>query len=221
MSFELQYLYSHDKRFALSQLEGWNSSKSFGRFEKGIGSKLPVLGCSYEAGAVLRGLMKMAVNLLAAFCPNTPVDRAGFMDVIRVVMGEIPVSPALIRANGFVYASDVEPIRADNAAHSFRLLYMDGYWHIFSSFFGGRMGSFVRFPGPNGESWCCADVVAPLKSKDWTITRGSILQPLTVRIEWQDMAKIMPSVKMLNVQSEMRIFSVPTNKAKARGQVPK
>lgn len=221
MSFELQYLYASDKRFALSQLESWDSSKPFRRFEKGIGSELPALRCSYEVGAVLRALTKMAVNLLAALCPNTPVDRDGFTGVMQIVLGEIPLHPALMGINGFVYASDVEKIKADKSAHSFRLLHMDGKWHVFSSFFGGRIGSFVRFPGPNGESWCCADVVAPLKSKDWTVTTSSVLQPLPVRIEWQDPAKIMPSVEMLNVKSEMRVLSVPANKAKTKGQGPK
>lgn len=207
MSFELQYLTSAERRFALSQLEKWDTSKSFRNYEVGIGSELPTFSFSFDAGKVLRALAKQAVNLLAAYCPNTPVDREGFQDVIRVVLCEIPVSPELLCANGFVHAADIQPIKVENA-HSFRLLHMDGHWHIYSSFFGGRIGAFVRFPGPNGEEWCCADIAMPLDSKTSTIRTGRVLQPLRVRIEWKDPAKIMPSVELLNAESEMRVEAV-------------
>jgi len=220
-SLVVRYLSESDKRFALSQLDNWNSSRRIRRFGVGLGSKMPSLRCSYELGAVMRALTKMGVNLLAAFCPNTPVDRDGFTGVMQIVLGEIPLQPALMGINGFVHASDIEPINAANAAHSFRLLHMGGKWRIYSSFFGGRVGSRVRFPGPNGESWNCADVVAPLKSKNWTIKTSRLLQPLQVRVEWQDPPKIIPSVEMLNVQSQMRVVSVSADKAKTNGPATK
>jgi len=207
MSFEFQYLSPQDKKYALSSLEKLDASTPFRQVTTAIGSELPTVRCWYEASKVLRALAKIAINLLAALCPRTPVNRDTFRDVMRIVLGEVPVQPALIGGNGFVYASDVQPIKANGNSHSFRLLHMDGHWHVYSSFFGGRMGSFVRFWGPNREDWYCADVVVPLQSRDWAVKKWRVLQPLTVRVEWEDPAKIMPSVEMLNVKTEMQVIS--------------
>jgi hypothetical protein len=207
-SLILRYEKDEDRRFALNTLDGWNPSGRMRSMEVGLGSALPALRCVFELPRTLRALLKIAANLLSNYCVNTPVNREGFGDVIRVIKGEAPVDPTLFRHNGFVYASDVEPISSHDACHSFRLLHMAGFWHIYSSFFGGRIGSVVRLPGPNGEDWSCADVVAPLRSKNWTIRTGRVLQQLTVRVEWQRLEKIMPSVEMLNVQSRMRVLPV-------------
>jgi hypothetical protein len=202
MSFEFQYLDTTQKRFALSQLEKWDRTKTFRQLEVRIGSELPAIRCFFDQGKVVRALAKLAVNLLAAYCPNTPVKREHFPQVIRVVVGEVPVSRQLLRTNGFVIASDIQPINVDGA-HSFRLLHMDGQWQICFSFFGGRIGAFVQFPGPNHEEWCCADIAMPIELA--TIKTGRILQPLRPRIEWTDLTRIMPSVEMVNVKSEIHV----------------
>src|SRR5262249_26479967 len=146
MSFELQYLSAQEKNRALSQLANWDASKPFGRMTVGLGSELPCFRCYYDADKVLRALLKIAVNLLAALCPTTPVNRDAFQDVIRVILGEVPVLPVMIGQNGFVCASDIEPLKAEGNAHSFRLVHLAGAWQVYFSFFGGRLGAFVQFP---------------------------------------------------------------------------
>jgi hypothetical protein len=207
-SLIVRYENEADKRFALNTLDAWNPSGRMRSMEVGLGSALPAIRCLFERSRTLRALLKIAVNLLSNYCVNTPVNRDGFGGVIRLIKGEAPVDTTLFQHNGFVYALDVESISSNDACHSFRLLHMDGFWHIYSSFFGGRIGSVVHLPGPNGEDWSCADIVAPLRSKNWTIKTGSVLQPLTVRVEWQRLEKIMPSVEMLNVHSRMRVQPV-------------
>ncbi|MFC1597644.1 HNH endonuclease [Planctomycetota bacterium] len=206
-SFVLRYLSRAEKRFALNALDGWSPACSFERFNVRIGSYLPALRLFCDATKTFRALAKIGINILSEYCPNTPVNRDadGFRDMIRVVKGEASVTPQAFRANGFVYATDIEPIKADDGGHSFRLVHMDEHWHIFSAFFGGRIGSFLRFRAPNHETWFQADIHAPLRSGKWTATTGKILQPLTVRIEWQNPARIMPSVEMLNVESELKV----------------
>src|SRR5207249_8556008 len=71
MSFEFQYLTTAEKNFALSQLEAWDDSRRFGELEIRRGSALPAIRCFFDAAKVLRALVKLGVNLLAAFCPNT------------------------------------------------------------------------------------------------------------------------------------------------------
>jgi len=111
------------------------------------------------------------------------------------------MSLPLIQNNGFVHAADIHSFRAADNAHSFRLVYLNG-WKVFSSFFGGRIGSLVNSPGPNNEEWCCGEIVAPLKSKEWTFKFSPVLQPpLFGHIEWQDPSRIMPSLQMVHIQS--------------------
>ena len=113
------------------------------------------------------------------------------------------MNPAVVRRNGFVWPADLDVIKASNSGHSFRLLHDGGWWKVCMSFFGGRICSAVEFKGPNGEQWCCADLLAPLGSADWTFRPSRILQPLPTHVEWKDMTRIIPSVEMVNVQTEL------------------
>jgi hypothetical protein len=140
--------------------------------------------------------MKLGLNLVAAHCPSTPVDPDSFAFATRVIRdeaGQIPLQVLL--PNGFVHAEDVQAISAPGNAHSFRLLHIDGKWHVFSSFFGGKIGAYVRVPGPNHEAWRCADIVAPLWSKAWTVNTSPILRHTQVRVEWSGGGLVTPSLK--------------------------
>jgi hypothetical protein len=147
MSFELRFLDAAGRRWALSCLENWNPAAKV-RWSRALGSRMPSLNLTANLGKVVRALAKMGINLLAAYCSHTPVNRDGFREVIRVIMDEEPFPPQLFQANGFVVADDLRPIQVPSA-HSFRLQYDGQFWHIFSSFFGGRIGAVVRIPGPN------------------------------------------------------------------------
>lgn len=80
---------------------------------------------------------------------------------------------------------------------------MDQKWHVFSSFFGGKIGSYVRVPGPNHEPWRCADLVAPLWSKDWQISTCGILPHMKVHVEWNNLTAISPTFKVLRAVSSL------------------
>src|SRR5262249_26867869 len=117
----------------------------------GIGSALPAFRFFYEQATTLRALWKMAVNLLAHCCPQTPVDFEHFRGVIPLIRGPEEMGVPFLHQDGFVRAADIQPISAPDRAHAFRLLHIGGWWLIYSSFFGGRIGSVVRFAGPNAE----------------------------------------------------------------------
>jgi len=204
MSFDFQYRTTADKNFGLSQIDNWKSNRSLEKFHSTSGSEYPVIACLYECDKVVRALLKIAVNLLAAYCPNTPVNRLGFGRVIRVITGEEKTHPALIRDNGFVHSRDVEALSLPDGSHSFRLVYANGSWRVWSSFFGGRIGSFVSFPGRNHENWSWADIRAPLKSRDWRINTSRLWPPpMGRRIQWTNPSEFMPSIPILNLQSRL------------------
>jgi len=59
------------------------------------------------------------------------------------------------------------------------------------------------------------NIVAPINSKNWTVTKGKIYQPFKVRIEWREARKISPSLQFENRGSSItvEIFS-PKKKAR-------
>ena len=201
----MRYLTEADRRFALNVLDNWNLIGGFNKLDVAIGSYTPEIRCFFDLDMTLRALAKIAINILAEFCTNTPVNKNTFEDVVKVIVGRTPVTDNLLKMNGFVYPSDIESIKCPNGGHSFRLLYMDKQWHVYSSFFGGRIGTFVKFPGPNNEDWCSADLQAPLKSKEWSKITSNILQPITVRHGWQEITKFIPTVEIFNAISELHI----------------
>src|SRR5207249_1379860 len=134
------------------------------------------------------------------YCSNTPVNCQSFRAVTRLILGKAHPQPMLIAGNGFVHAEGIQEI-AQPGCHSFRLTYLDNKWLVYSSFFGGRIGSSVSFPGPNHEDWNTMDIVAPIHSKDWTKTTTKLYRPMRVRIEWSDSTAICPSLKLQYAES--------------------
>jgi hypothetical protein len=104
---------------------------------------------------------------------------------------------------------DLDAIKSAPGTHSFRLLYLGNTWNVYSSFFGGRVGAYVFFNGPNNEDWTCANIIAPIESKDWTITKSKILQPLYPKIEWMDATKMCPSLHLTHYGSDVQVEPIP------------
>ena len=152
---------------------------------------------------VLRALMKTSLNLIAAYCPNTPISREKFGRVIGVIKGDLPVIPALLQNNEFVHAKDVEEISGAPNEHCFRLVHVDRLWHVYSSFFGGAIGTYVHFPGSNCENWNCLDVAAPIRCKDWREAKRSVIPIMRWRTTWHNSEEVTPTVKMQKYQSRM------------------
>ena len=200
-SFILRYRNTEDKNLALRTLAHWKCDNRRDVKERRRGSELPFFGFSYEMGKVLRGLAKIAVNAISHYCPRSTVNQ----EVIRVIRGLSPVSERLLAANGFVNAADVSAISADAKAHSMRIIHWNEEWHVWSSFFGGRLGTFVRFPGRNRENWSTADIVAPIGSSDWTVKKQKLTLPLKTHINWFKFDRLVPSVPLLHSESRLNV----------------
>jgi hypothetical protein len=216
-SFIMRFETQDERRFALNALSNWNvgsNRRSNNHFRVGIGSRLPPMRCFFEKNKVYRGLAKIAFNVLSHCCSNTPVDLNCFPDAVRLISGDRDLQPKNFRQHGFVCASDVQTIRADSNCHSFRLMYMDGIWHVYSAFFGGRIGAYFSLAGPNGESWRCADVYAPLNSAHWNMECSPLLQPLNCTIEWADLTRMVPSVEIINPGSQVQVTPISCGRSK-------
>src|SRR5262249_8144769 len=194
-----------DKRFALHCLSKLEDGRQFKEWSSKPGSHTPTLCCDFDAGVTIRALMKIGLNLIAAYCLKTPVNHETFAHAIRVIRGEVQISHQMIQTNGFVHVEDVRGIKGAANEHSFRLIHMDRVWHVYFSFFGGSIGAYVRLQGPNHEEWNCADVVAPMKSKNWSFSTSLVLPVMTTHVEWRNSEKLTPSVKLQKSVSMLRV----------------
>lgn len=207
-SFVLRFANSDDKRFALNCLSNLTDGSRLKRWSHKPGSRFPTICFFFDIADTMRALMKMGLNLIAAYCPNTPVNHNSFQSATRIILSRGEIPRGVLAANGFAHAEDIQFIKAPEKAHSFRLVHLD-HWHVYSSFFGGRIGAYVRVPGPNHETWKCADIVAPLNSKDWSVKTSPILPLLKrVRIQWHDSTVVTPSFKLQNSVSSISIEHV-------------
>jgi hypothetical protein len=204
-SFILRFTNEEDKQFALHSLSQLGEGRELKGWTQKRSSYKPTISIFFNIGDALRALMKIGLNLIAAYCPNSPVDHAHFAHSIQAITGGIPIPPRFMAGNGFVHADDVRDIRGNQNEHSFRLVYISPIWHVFSSFFGGRIGSYVRLMGPNYEGWNCADIVAPINSKAWTIRTSRILPAMKVHVEWNDSRALTPSFQLQQSVSALRI----------------
>jgi hypothetical protein len=211
----LRYASADDKKLALRMLSRIDSWPDFNQFRTGMPSSMPTVASFFDATKTMRGLMKIGYNLVAAYCKNTTVNSKSFSKVIRTITGQQPNADMLLAANGFVHADGIQDIKVANA-HSFRLLYSDsdtigrtGEWWVFMSFFGGRIGAAVTFPGPNGEKWNSLDIAAPIKQKKWPEpVPYNGYYPQKVQIEWIDVKKIVPSLKSQYVLNKLQVDGI-------------
>jgi len=208
-SFIVRYADDEGKRFALYSMAALTEGQQFKNWQKSLCSHHPAVCVFFDVGGVLRALMKIGLNLIAAYCHNTPVNHTTFQQAMRLILGEAQPNPTLFGLMGFVRASDVGSLNVANAGHSFRLVHLGDHWRVYFSFFGGRIGAFVYFPGPNYESWKCADIVAPIRSKEWQVRTTRIVQPLNVKIEWRKMVELIPSLELQNCVSNIQVLIRP------------
>jgi hypothetical protein len=213
-SFILRYVSDEDKRMAFREMDKLSERREYENWSTTPGSRIPNFCTFYDIGDCIRGLMKTALNLIAAHCPNTVINHTTFNQVMRLILGEGHLHQSSIYRMGFVRAHDVEPINDSAGGHSFRLIHDNGHWFVFSSFFGGSVGTMVFFSGPNGEKWRCADIVAPIGSQKWTFKKLPLIQPLSYKIQLAGSAEIMPSFKLQHSASSIRVEVAPATTKK-------
>jgi|GEM_PF-2789252 len=156
-----------------------------------LGTSLPPFRCRFDIRVVLRGLIKIGVNLLAAYCGHTPVNCGNFADSTSLVLGFKEVTWADCTRSGFIDPECVRDIARPDS-HSFRLQFdVDRQvWSVYSVFFGGKVASLVEIAGPSNEPWSRADIFVPLNSRAWSFEVGNVLVPLNPTVTW-DVSRIL------------------------------
>lgn len=207
MTFQCRYANADGKRHVLHDLDQWNSCTSFRHTGARRGTFYPSLHLHFELLAILRALTKIGLNLLAAYCKRTKVDRNSFAPAIRFVMGELPLGRSHVERTGLMRPEGLAPLNCPIKSHKFRLLH-DGAnrWTLYSAFFSAAFCTIVQFPGPCDEHWKTLDVTVPLKSNDWTFHESPIYQPLRVSpLDWSRWNEGVPSLPFVNAQSKTTI----------------
>lgn len=125
-SFIIRYCTDADRRLALRCLSRFDDPPVFSRWKEKTGTLLPAIGQFFDVGLTVRALLKLGVNLLAAYCIKNPINSDTFPTTISVIRGTTRVDLDLIAANGFVRADDLVELSAVGQCHAFRLVYHDG-----------------------------------------------------------------------------------------------
>jgi hypothetical protein len=208
--YRLRFISNDDKEFAIKALATMVEWKPFTEFKERLGSRVPNVSITYDPVLSMKGLMKIGLNMLAAYCEKTEVNFTSFNKAIRQILENQADPSMLLAGNGFVKAEGVQDI-AVVGTHTFRLVYFNtdrlgkaGEWVFYSCFFGGRIGGVVSFPGPNKEEWETLDIVAPINSKKWLSKKSAVFLPLRVQVETTDARKLVPSLKWQHIQSWMQ-----------------
>jgi hypothetical protein len=195
-SFTFRFEHDSDRRLALRALDAFDENQPFTSWKQVPGSTAPRISFVFNVSGTLRSLMKIGVNLVAAYCKNTPVNPESFANVIQLIRGTIQITPMMFGNNGFVSGEAIACIARPGMNHTFRLVHLSGMWFMYACFFGGRLGAAVHFPGPNNESWQTADIVAPIRSKEWVFKTSSLVQLMNPKTDWNKSARLSPSLKM-------------------------
>lgn len=124
----------------------------------------------FDMRVVLRAMYKQAINLLAAYCPNTEIARETF-PVLEYITDECDVPYKTFYRNGF---TTVPLMEHSEDGHVFVMQYCEGEWEVYSSYFGGRVSTFVRLIGGNRESWRRLEVSVPLGGGSWRAKTSQI-----------------------------------------------
>jgi DNA-directed RNA polymerase subunit RPC12/RpoP len=206
--FVLRFVSQKDRDFALYSMSHLSGARPGTKWAYQRGSHEPPICFFFDIGLTIRALMKLGLNLIAAYCRDAPVSCESFANAIRISRGEVQVPKPEISRNGFACAADVQELKAADNAHSFRLTHADGMWHVVGSFFGGKLGSYARVPGPNHERWHWVEIVAPLRSKAWSVATGSVLRPIKLNVEWKNSAAVIPSIAFQKTVSSLSVEAV-------------
>lgn len=185
-SFTIRFLNKPDANQLIRRIRDWITLPDQPKSERVIGSCRPPFSVDYDIRIVCRALSKIAVNLIAFVCRETPINQSDpyIRLFTQIIKGELTFPNQMLRCVGFVHTSNIASISKPGPYHSFRIAYADGKWHIFCSFFGGRIGAFVRFKGPHQGKWCNVDILAPIGSSKWTVNYSSLLLPMSVTLDW-------------------------------------
>ncbi|MBL8822098.1 MAG: hypothetical protein JNJ77_05880 [Planctomycetia bacterium] len=204
----LSYVSEEDKFRLLYALEKMPSDHTFNTSVTIPGSKSPLIVRSWYPDILVRALGKIGFNLLSHLCTKTLINRFTYpaIDYITGVRRrKYPVVPPF----GFVPPHFAEEIKHPNKGHAARVVYSDKSWTILFSFFGNALAAIIQIPGHSSEEWYSADVSMDLNRKrSWTESKTKLLLQARGIVEWEDVNRICPSLKIIGSTRKTSIEAV-------------
>ena len=164
LMFDLSFLTEEDRDIALQKLATRDWTKRSTGFETQLGSEMPEAHIGFDVTAAMQAFAKVGFNMLAKYCGATPVNLHTFPDAVDWILGKKHFyRVGNTRKVGFVTPDGVARLQCPPKSHKFRLTHdpLEKMWHFYGSFFEGKAGMYVVFPGPNNETWRSMEIVAP------------------------------------------------------------
>jgi len=190
-----------DKHNIIERIKLWEVINPNYRSSMCIGSQIQQFSGRFNGPLFLRSLVMLGINLLAHYCKITKVNKDTFKESILFIIEGKGINPAVFRDCGFVANDDLQRLNCPDETHKFRLTFDNG-WVLICSFFGGKVGTRVCFPGPNYEDWRRIDIEAPINSTDWRKEESLIIKPdFRCITDINNIKKIIPSSNIENFET--------------------
>jgi hypothetical protein len=206
MTFIVGHTKDGDRRKLLHAIDQWNGDQRFRCREVKLGSDVPVVRNRWDHVRLVRALTKIGLNLLFDTAERTDIGAKTFSAATSFVLTGRGPNPRFLSSCGFVWPEDIAFLRHADGGHAFRLIHKRGMWNVMFSFFGGKAGAFVKFPGPSQEICQCAQGSTPLRSvsrdvnRDWQVFYPKFDFPVNLHVDLGNPNRIVPSLKLFNVQ---------------------
>lgn len=164
LMFDLSYLTEEDRDSALALLATFDWSKRTTELQMQLGSEMPEAHIGFVLTFAMQAFAKVGFNMLAKYCKSTPVNCESFADTVGWILGKKHFQKlGDERRLGFVTPDSIAQLGCPAKSNKFRLTHdsFENVWHLYGSFFEGKAGMYVIFPGPNNESWRTMELIAP------------------------------------------------------------
>ncbi|MCH8344199.1 MAG: hypothetical protein IH983_09440 [Planctomycetes bacterium] len=205
MTFICRYLDPIEREQIVHAVRRWEPDITRSTTATSLGVLDPETLLSYQQDLILRALVKIGLNLLAYALSPTDVNSTTFPIATKYARWGTAGTPNL-QNSGFVTGGTLSESHCPTDAHKFELVYSNQLWRLVAVFFGGRIGTCVHFPGPQITDYVRYEIVAPVKSKDWTVYKSKLhLAPRAIRTLWDDLSVMIPSMPIRHRGSRKRV----------------
>ena len=205
MTFICRYLDPIEREQIVHAVRDWKPDITRSTKATSLGVLDPEALFSFQQELILRALVKIGLNLLAYVVSPTDVNSTTFPSATKYARWGTALRLNL-QNNGFVTGDALSQFDCPIDAHKFQLVYSERRWRLVAVFFGGRIGTCVHFPGRQITDYIRYEVVAPVKSKEWTVNKSKIHLPSRpISTLWDDPSVMIPSMPIRHRGSRKRV----------------
>lgn len=205
----IRYINDGEQFEVLNEIDHWPLRRRFRNYEGVLSRRAPNVRIGFVNSTVACALLKIGFNLLARICTATDINCTTFPSIAATILGRHPVKVAMMHSTGFVRPSDFSYLETPTKSHTFCIWRDNGAWEILMSWFGGQVCAAAKVHGWSHDRWRFARLEVPIgrPHDEWKITTSEkvIPQKPPYQVEWEDLAAVVPTAKIHNLQ----FFSQP------------